>query len=416
MLFKTFMKRLIPFGLLLVILAVLGCSGKAETDAEVKAQKEKVKMVSLRPIEALPPMGSLEYVGTLSACSKVKVSSEIGGAIERLCFEKGDKVKKGKLLAEVNTTQIRLEVMQAQAALGVAKSLLEKTEKGSRPEEILMAMAGQKEAQATVLEAENNFNRIKGLHEQGALSNSEYDSAKRRLDTALARMELSEQQLEIVRQGPRIEDRNAARASLEQAEAILALAKDRLRKSMVLAPGQGVIAFREVEEGEVIPFGTIITQVIDLDCLKIKVSVSEKDIYVFEKHKRFDFTIDAIPNEIFSCRLSFQSPTANPVTRSFPVELMVENKNTGMVDGMTVRVTLPLVNEKKIIKVPSAWLAEEGGRIGLFVVMDGKALFKPVTLGAYYDRRVEILSGVIDQEPVITNPEELKTGDPVKIN
>jgi RND family efflux transporter MFP subunit len=303
-------------------------------------------------------------VGVLSAFRKADVASEASGTIEKLYFEKGDKVRKGQLLAEISTTTIRLQVRMAEASL--------------------------KEGKAALVEAENNFKRIKDLHRIRAVSSSEFDSAKRSVDTA--------------------------RANLEKAEASLAVAKDRLRKSRLLAPCNGIIAFREVEEGEVLvtPPVTVITQVVDLEQLKIKVSIGERDIRVLEKHKGFSFTVDAIPGETFSCKLSFRSPAANPVTRSFPVELLVENKDPRMADGMTARVTFPLVDEKKTIKVPSAWLSEENGKIGLYVVNEGKALFREVKLGAYYDQRVEILSGVNDQEEVITNPAGLKSGDPVE--
>ncbi|MBW2344330.1 MAG: hypothetical protein JRF53_10040, partial [Deltaproteobacteria bacterium] len=132
------------------------------------------------------------------------------------------------------------------------------------------------------------------------------------------------------------------------------------------------------------------------------------------EQKVFEFTVDAFPHESFSCRLFFLSPTADPATRSFPVEFMVEKPDERMADGMTVRVRLPFVDKRKKAKVPSAWLSEENGKIGLFVVRDGKALFIEVTLGTYYDQRVEILSGLDDQELVITNPTGLKSGDPVK--
>lgn len=85
-----------------------------------------------------------------------------------------------------------------------------------------------------------------------------------------------------------------------------------------------------------------------------------------------------------------------------------------MADGMTVRVPFPLENDSKAVKVPSAWLSEEDGRIGLFVARDGKAIFKNVKLGAYYDQRVEILSGLAEKELVITNPAGVKSGDAIK--
>ncbi|MCG2775460.1 MAG: efflux RND transporter periplasmic adaptor subunit, partial [Desulfobacterales bacterium] len=164
----------------------------------------------------------------------------------------------------------------------------------------------------------------------------------------------------------------------------------------------------------VVPPVTIITQVVDLERLKIKVSIGEKDIHILDRHKDFSFTMDAFPQETFSCRLFFRSPTADPSTKSFPLELMVNNPDSRMADGMTVRVKFPIVNEQKTIKVPSAWLSEQDGQIGLFVVKDDKALFKEVTLGAYYDQRVEIIAGLDDQELIITNPSGLKSGDAVE--
>jgi RND family efflux transporter MFP subunit len=189
-----------------------------------------------------------------------------------------------------------------------------------------------------------------------------------------------------------------------------------VKKSRLHAPCDGIIAFRDVEVAEVIPPGTPITQVIDLNRLKIKVSLGEKDIYVLENHKRFPFTIDAIPGEKFNCRLTFLSPAADPTTRSFPVELLVEETDPRMADGMTVRIRFPVADKKKTIKVPSAWLSEQDGKIGLYIAKDGKALFKEVTLGNYYDQRVEILSGFSDKDLVITNPAGLKSGDPVRVS
>ena len=120
------------------------------------------------------------------------------------------------------------------------------------------------------------------------------------------------------------------------------------------------------------------------------------------------------PGEQFTSRLSFLSPTAVPATRSFPVELLVDEPDPRMVDGMTVRVEFPVASQKKSIKVPSAWLSEEEGHMGLFVVENGKAFFRKVTLGSYYEEKVEILSGLKDNERVITNPAGLKSGDEVQ--
>ena len=226
-------KRVTPFlGAALFVTCFWAWAVQAETDGDSEKEAEKRKRVKVSRVKALPPRGSVEYVGVLSAFRKANVASETGGTIERLYFEKGDKVRKGQLLAEISITSVRLQVRMAKAAL--------------------------EETKAALVEGENNYKRIKELHAIRAVSNSEFDSAKRSVDMASA--------------------------SVEKAEASLAVAKDRLRKSRILAPCNGIIAFREVEEGEVLvtPPLTISTQVVDLERLKIKASLGEKDIRVLE--------------------------------------------------------------------------------------------------------------------------------------
>ena len=124
-------------------------------------------------------------------------------------------------------------------------------------------------------------------------------------------MESAKQQLVLALKGPRIEDIKGARAALAQAEAALALTRNRLKKSRLSAPCDGIIAFRNVEEGEVIGVGTPITEVVELEKLTIKLSLGEKDIHILNNHKRFGFSVDAIPGEEFSSRVFFLSPTAD---------------------------------------------------------------------------------------------------------
>jgi len=110
-------------------------------------------------------------------------------------------------------------------------------------------------------------------------------------------------------------------------------------------------------------------------------------------------------------RLTFVSPTADPVTRSFPLELSVKEIDRRMADGMTVRVIFPLVDQRRSLKVHSSWLTEKNDQMGLFRVKEGKAEFTKVELGSYYEQKVEILSGLEEGDLVITTPAGLKDGD-----
>lgn len=398
-----------------LLCCLYGCGEEQNTGVDKKAEAPVEKWVKVSPVEASGAEGHMEYVGVLLANRKVKVSSELGGRIERLYFEKGDQVKKGMLLSEVGVTSARLQVKEASASVAAARSALDKLERGSRPQEIQIARSAVSAAEAALFEAEKNFERIKRLYDIRAVSNSSYDTAERELATAKATVESAKQQLILALEGPRVEDIKAARAALAQAEAAQAMAQDRLNKSMVKAPCDGVIAFREVEEGEVIPPGTSITEIVEVGQMKIKIAISEKDLHTLDPQKQFPFTVDAIPREEFSCRVFFLSPTADISKRAFPVELVVDRPDPRMADGMTVRVKFPLTASQQAIKIPSAWLAEQEGKMGVYVLKEGKALFKPTPLGAYYDNRVEVLDGLGEEDLIIINPAGLKDGQAVKV-
>ena len=406
--------KMICFGVGLLLFSVAwGCERKGESKEEVKVVSGAIRKVRVSRVQAMAARTRAEYVGTLSAYRKVRVATPTGGIIEKVLFERGDHVKAGQLLMEVGTSTFKLEVRQARAAVEVARSQLQKAEKGSRPEEIGLAEASLKEAKAALLEAERQFQRTASLFKIHAVSRREYDSAEQRKVAASARVESARDQVALATQGPREEDKRAAKANLHQAEAALALAKDRLDKSRLYAPIEGIAAFRNVEKDEVAPAGALMTEVVDLSRLKLKIGVSENDRGNLKSGRQFPFTVDAIPGKNFSCRLTFLSPTADPMTRSFPAEFLVDDPDPAMADGMTARINLPIEGQTETIKVPSSWLSEENGTIGFFVVENEKARFRKVKLGGYYDRSVEILSGLRDGDMVITNAGGLKSGEPV---
>lgn len=399
----------------ILVLVFSGCEDKASSGVDQKPQPISIKQVKTSRIEASTPYDDIVYVGTLVADRKVKICSESGGTIERLYFEKGDHVAKGQLLAEISTSTIALQVKQAEAAVEAARSRLKKLKTGSRPQEIEIARAQVAEAEAALFEAEKNHNRLSRLHKIKAVSNSQYDEAQRQLSTARAKVESAKQQLILALEGPRQEDVGAAQAQLRESEASLALVRDRLKKSRLHSPIAGIVAYRNVEPDEVIPAGAIITEVVDLTRMKVKLAVGEKDIHLLKPYQTYAFTVDALPEEQFHAAYFFRSPAAEPITRSFLVELVVKEPDQKMADGMTVRVKLPVAGRKKHIKVPSAWLAEQDGKIGLFVVDNKKAVFQPVTLGSYYDQRVEIITGLADESRIITNPAGLTDGEAVRV-
>ena len=409
-------RRIGPFWLLAALLLGGGAceeSGEGRVGAAPGSAPAPAAVVKVAEVCAEPVRSSAEIVGTLRARLSVEVAAELGGIVERLQFDRGDQVAAGQILAEIGTRSIELEVRQAEAAVAVARSELDKAETGSRPEEIAIARAGLDQTLARLREAERHFDRIQGLFDRQAVSDSELDAASRGLEAARAGVASARERLVLARKGPRSEDRAAARARHRQALAALEVARDRLGKSRVRAPCNGIASFRRVEVGEVISPGGPVTRITDKSRMKVRAAVPEGDMPWLEEGGAYRFTVDALGGASFPCRLVFVSPTADAGTRSFPVELLAEEHDPRMADGMTVRLILPLHRASPRIQVPSDWLSEADGRIGLFVVEEGRARFRPVVLGDYYERRVEIAEGLEPGETVITTPAGLRDGDPV---
>ncbi len=394
-------------------LGCAGCDGSGSESVRAEPARSTVKRVELAEVRAEPVRSRVEVLGALEARLRVEVSTELGGTVERLHFDRGDRVEAGRILAEIGTSSVALEVAQAEAAVAVARSELDKVETGSRPEEIRIARAGLDQALARLREAQRHHDRIQGLSERRAVSDSELDAASRGLEAARADVASSRERLALAQQGPREEDRMTARARFQQAKAALAVARDRLRKSRVRAPAEGIASFRRVEEGEVVAPGTPITRITDTSRMKVRASVPERDLPLLKPDETYPFTVDALGDAVFSCRLVFVSPTAEARTRSFPVELLVETHDPRMADGMTARLVLPLDHPGARIRIPSDWITEKGGRIGVLVAEGDRARFRPVTLGDYYERRVEVLEGLQAGDRVITTPAGVQDGDRV---
>ncbi len=111
------MKIIVFGGIALLILTLWGCGDGAKTLADTKAESKKTRLVKVSHVSASAPEGNVEYVGVLTAYRKVMLASEAGGTIEKIYFEKGDRVRKGQVLAEIGTRSIRLRIREAKAAL-----------------------------------------------------------------------------------------------------------------------------------------------------------------------------------------------------------------------------------------------------------------------------------------------------------
>lgn len=255
--------------------------------------------------------------------------------------EEGDTVKKGDLLATLETIRIENRVTEATAAVAAAEANaaamkaaadaaqanLEKTLNGNRPEEIAMAEAGLEIINAQIKAAENLYQRNKTLSSDSgmrAVSEQELEDAESNFKKLLAEQTLAQENFKRIKDGAREEDKAAARAAaaqakaahehalaaVAQAKAALAIQLQILTDSKLLAPCDGIVRNRILEPGEMASPQTPVVSLAVVSPKWVRVYLSETLLPRIKSGDKAKIRIDGLPNKSFDGWIGFISPNA----------------------------------------------------------------------------------------------------------
>lgn len=181
---------------------------------------------------------------------QVELAFNASGRVDRVLVHEGDRVRKGQLLARLDTTRLQLALNQAKALADAQRSLVARLKAGSRPEEIRQAAAERDAAQAAARDARQVYERQLNLVAKHFISQQQADSAKNAFDGAQERLRAAEEVHRLAVLGPRKEDIATAEANLAAQDAAVAgLARD-VAEGELYAPDAGVIENRVLEPGD----------------------------------------------------------------------------------------------------------------------------------------------------------------------
>ncbi|WP_321495182.1 efflux RND transporter periplasmic adaptor subunit [uncultured Desulfobacter sp.] len=170
--------------------------------------------------------------------------------IEAVLVEEGMRVTKGQVLAKLRTTKLEAAIRELQAQIAAQQATVAKLETGSRPQEIDQARAEVLAGKTRVDNASRTVTRLKATSRSGATSIQNYDDANAQLKVEQAQLSASQKALDLLIEGPRKEDIAAARHQLEALGASLDQLKIRLDDMTLIAPADGIIQSRILEQGE----------------------------------------------------------------------------------------------------------------------------------------------------------------------
>ncbi len=308
----------------------------------------------------------LELVGSLEAGRDVEIRSRVSGQIRKLSVDIGDRIDSGQVLVELDDSEEREGVRQAEAALNVAQA----------------AEAAQK---LRVDAARRDRDRLRELGKKGVSTPQQREAAESTLAIAGAELKLAVSK--------------AAQVDLEIQRSRLAMAERQIR-----SPLGGHVASRSVQAGDLAKPDVGLLRIIDLSTVRTSVHVGEGDYRRLREQQVAEVSVDTFPDRVFVGRVERLAPILDPETRTAVVYIAVENPQGFLKPGMHARVRVVLDRREQVCVVPLAAIVDSERGPTLFVVADNGSTLNQVQvkLGVVEGSVVEIISGVRNDDRVVT--------------
>ena len=317
---------------------LVGCG---ETDPQQLKEKliggpaeERVITVGVQRIDTVGGLVRNSYPGYLEEGNTVDISFKYGGTLQTLNVKEGSTVRKGQVLARVSSAQME---------------------------------STQRSAQATLEQAQDAYERLKKVHDNGSL--------------------------------PEIKWREMV-ANLEKAQAALDLANAMLADNTITAPFSGTVASLNAELGENITPLKPVMRIINTKGLTVKISVPENEIGKVRVGDTAEVVVPALDNRRFMGKVTEKSMTASLLTHSYPVKVLIEQPDEELVPGMISKVVLSADVSTGIIVPANAILVNQEGRF-VWVAEEGRATRRNITISGYSGSGVIVSEGLQAGDVVI---------------
>jgi len=210
--------------------------------------------------------------------TEVTISTKVGGVLESVPIEEGDRVTAGQELARLETIDTELGLQSARADRDTARADLNLRLAGAREEDIAEAAAQVTRYEADLAGAEKDLTRMEGLLASGSGTTKSRDDALTRRDVTSAALASAGERLRKLRAGSRPEEIDAARARVAAAKARIAQLEQQLKDAVVTSPVSGVVTRKLAEAGELASRGTGLAVVTDIENAWLTAYVSGPDL------------------------------------------------------------------------------------------------------------------------------------------
>ena len=375
---------------ILIILLILGVGGYFVYDKFFKVKEEEVEFITKKAKK-----GSfnkkVDATGEIFATELIDVGAQVSGQIKKLYVKLGDQVKKGDMIASIDSSTQQNSIDNKEAQLAIYKAQLES-------------------AKVALNIAKTQFDRENALFSKNATSKQEFESAKNTYSANSAKIKELE-------------------AQIKQTNIELSTAKINLGYTKITAPRDGTVVSVQVEEGQTVNANQTtptIVNIADLSHVKMKMQIAEGDItkikvgtpveysILSEPTKKFQTTVSSIDPGLTtlsdgsygsssSSKSSYSSSSSSSSAVYYYAQSIVDNKDRILRIGMTTQNELLIANVEDAIIVPSIGIKKDENGTFVYVLKDGKPVKTAVKTGIKDNLDTQIISGINEGDEIITS-------------
>ena len=383
-----------------LVLAGTGCDREAPASAAPSKAATPARSVRVVPAVQENVPRTVIVSGTLAAEDQVVLGVKVAGRLAELGVDLGSRVRKGQVVARIDPGDYRMRVDQALAGLQQARARLglrpDGTDDRVDPEHTALV----RQARAVLDEARLTRERSDRLLEQGLIARSQ-------LDAAVAALQVAEGRYQDA-----VEEVRNRQGVLAQRRSELDLARQQLADTGLVSPIDGAVGQRHASVGEYLAPGAPVATLVRVHPLRLRVAVPEREAATVQVGQAVRVTVEGGAGEHVG-RVARLSPAIQEQNRTLTIEAEIPNERGSLRPGSFARASIVTQAAQSVVMVPASAIVTFAGIEKVMSVKDGKSVERRVQTGRRDGGRVEIVSGLAADEPVVIEPGNLTGGQAV---
>jgi HlyD family secretion protein len=384
----------------LCVIALLAGCGRKQAEGGEESEAPTHVLVEAASRGAIDRV--VEADAVLYPVNQANVTSKISAPVKRFLANRGDHVRAGQLVAQLENGDLAAAAAESQQQYEQAQAQYQNVSGATVPEDRTKAQADVQAAQQAFDAAKKLYDSRVELQREGALAQKLVDDAKVAMVQAQSQLETAQRHLEALNQVGQRQTIRAAQAQMDAAKAHYDNASVQLSYARVVSPINGVVADRPIYEGEIasnsVPFMSIvdISQVV----ARANVPVKEAEAIRVGRPARVSGPEGDLPGTV-----TVVSPAVDPSTTTVQVWVRLANPGERLKPGGTVHVAIIAGTIQDTIIVPASALlySDTGGQKVMVISSDNVAHERMVSVGVRQGDRVQILAGVQEGDQVVVS-------------